>query len=539
MTAAVDIALRASLVVLVALTTSVALHRRSAALRHWILAAGILAAATVAPLGRALPSWDFALQRATPIDLGIASLITPATSNGIDPVTTMAARAHVEESAGGMSVASILNTSWALGAAVASLLMVLSLVRLARLTRTATAVADRRWTEATDELRQLLNVGPQVQVLRTNQPGLIGTCGWRRPRVLLPPECDSWSDDRIRIVLGHELAHIRRADWMLQVAAEAVRAVFWYNPLFWMACARLRSESEQAADDAVLEAGVPPPEYAAHLLEIARACRRPLGGGAVVPMARRSTLEGRIAAMLNTTLAHQRPTRRALAAALVVIAGVTVAAASFRGSDQGQPRPLTGTVYDMTGAVLPQVAVTLQNAAGLRQTATTDRFGRFDFGVIAPGRYLLTSTLIGFLPLAQDITLQDARQWDRVITLQVGMLQETVTVIDRRPSGVPPQSTTPAPVGGNIRTPRKTVDIRPGYPEALRAAGIEGVVPIGAVIGADGSVVSVRVLSSRAHPDLTKSAVDAVRQWRFTPTLLNGEAIEVYMTVTVRFSLED
>jgi TonB family protein len=236
---------------------------------------------------------------------------------------------------------------------------------------------------------------------------------------------------------------------------------------------------------------------------------------------------------------HRRPTRRASTIAFVAIVGITVAAASFRASAQIEPRPLTGTVYDMTGAVLPQAALTLEDAGGMRQPATTDRYGRFDLGIIAPGRYLLSATLIGFLPLTQEIVLRDASHWDRVMTLHVGTLQETVTVTDRRPANVPPPAASPAPIGGNIRQPRKVFHVNPIYPQALRDAGLEGVVPLGAVIGADGSIVSVRVLGALAHPELVKSAVDAVRQWRFTPTLLNGEAIDVYMTVTVRFTLED
>ena len=74
---------------------------------------------------------------------------------------------------------------------------------------------------------------------------------------------------------------------------------------------------------------------------------------------------------------------------------------------------------------------------------------------------------------------------------------------------------------------------------AVRDAGIDGVVPLGAVIGVDGRVVSVRGISASAHPALTQAAIDAVRQWEFTPTLLNGQPVEVFMTVTVKFSLED
>ncbi len=539
MIAAVDIGLRASLVVLAALVASAALRRRSAALRHWILAAGMVAAATVAPLGRALPSWDVAFEPAKPIGVALATLAMPVAIEPAQSITMSAAPDSAAVPSGRTSLSQTLNTLWAIGTAVAFALMALNFARLSRVIGTATAMTDRRWTEALENRRQRLQIGGQVSLLRSDRAGLVGTYGWRRPRVLLPPDCDSWSDERIDIVLGHELAHIRRGDWGIQVVAEAVRGVFWYNPLFWIACGQLRCESERACDDAVLDGGVTPADYAAHLLAIARTSRRPLRGNAVVSMARRSTLERRITAMLNTTLVHRRPTRRASTIALASIVGITVAAASFRASAQVEPRPLTGTVYDMTGAVLPQAALTLADASGMRQSATTDRDGRFALGVIAPGRYLLSASLIGFLPVTQEITLRDASQWDRVLMLHVGTLQETVTVSERRPASAPPQAPSPVPVGGNIRTPRKVLNVNPIYPQALRDAGLEGVVPLGAVIGADGSIVSVRVLGAHSRPELVKSAVDAVRQWRFTPTLLNGDAIDVYMTVTVRFTLED
>ena len=81
--------------------------------------------------------------------------------------------------------------------------------------------------------------------------------------------------------------------------------------------------------------------------------------------------------------------------------------------------------------------------------------------------------------------------------------------------------------------------MRPVYPAAMRAAGREGVVPIEAIIGRDGTVTTVRVLSAQVHPDFAIAAVDAVRQWRFSPTLLNGAPIEVVMTVSVTFNLSD
>ena len=93
-------------------------------------------------------------------------------------------------------------------------------------------------------------------------------------------------------------------------------------------------------------------------------------------------------------------------------------------------------------------------------------------------------------------------------------------------------------VGGSVRAPRKTLDVKPVFPASMREAGRSGIVPLEAMIGRDGTVTSVRVVSAGAHPDFAVAAVDAVRQWRFTPTLLNGQPVDVVMSVTVRFDLE-
>jgi TonB family protein len=94
----------------------------------------------------------------------------------------------------------------------------------------------------------------------------------------------------------------------------------------------------------------------------------------------------------------------------------------------------------------------------------------------------------------------------------------------------------PLRVGGNIAPPTKSRDVRPVYPEDAKAARVQGVVIIEATVGPDGNVSDARVL--RSIPMLDQAAVDAVMQWGFTPTLLNGQAVPVIMTVTVNFRLE-
>ena len=91
-------------------------------------------------------------------------------------------------------------------------------------------------------------------------------------------------------------------------------------------------------------------------------------------------------------------------------------------------------------------------------------------------------------------------------------------------------------VGGVIPAPQKLFDVRPVYSENAQAAGIQGTIILGVVIGEDGAVTETVVL--RSIPELDQAAVDAVRQWRFEPTLVNGEPVEVEMNVTVQFSLQ-
>jgi periplasmic protein TonB len=99
----------------------------------------------------------------------------------------------------------------------------------------------------------------------------------------------------------------------------------------------------------------------------------------------------------------------------------------------------------------------------------------------------------------------------------------------------PAPAVKPLPVGGNVRPPQRLHEVAPQYPGIARSSGVSGVVILEAVIAEDGSVRDLRVL--RSIPLLDQAAIDAVKQWRFTPTLLNDRPVPVVMTVTVRFTL--
>ncbi len=526
-----DAAIRSSVVLLAGLALSAALRNRSAALRHLVLGATIFVAAAMLPLGRVLPTWDLPADppQVTSVGDEVSIVMVPAAAPRNEPAA--------------VSSLPILAMVWALGFVATATVLVTGFVRVTRVAARATAARDETWTRIAGEVSASYGLTRPIDIRQTDESDLLATWGLFRPRVLLPSHARAWEADRIRLVLRHELAHIRRHDWVVQTIAEAIRTIYWFNPLVWIACTKLRRESELACDDAVLDTGVSARDYAAHLLEIARICRRTGPGWAsAIPMARPSTLERRIAAMLNPRLNRRALSRLGAATVVALLLAIALPTAAFR-TDQATPLPFTGSIYDTSGGVLPAVKLTLESDQHAKAEATTDSGGRFLFPSVQPGRYTLTTSLAGFRQLRQEVDLRTARDWDRAITLPVGDLRETITVTEQRVPAQPSSASQPGPlpvrVGGNVRAPRKLVDVRPVFPKTMRDAGREGLVPLEAVIAKDGSVLSVRVLSAQVHPDFVASAIDAVRQWRFDATLLNGQAVEVLMTVSVQFTLSD
>ena len=536
MTLLIGLAIRSSVILALGLVLSACLSKRSAALRHRVLAAALLGAILVVPSGLALPEWTVTLPAtATPVGPAV-TLMDP----GEAPAMAMTVPAPTRP-----QTLSPLVVTWAAGVLVGCGALVTGLFRVSRVAARAVRISDARWLEVLDTVAARYGLTRTIAIAQTDSPGLLATWGMLRPQVLLPPDAQHWTTDRIPVVLSHELAHIHRHDWLVQLGAEILRTILWFNPLAWIVCTRLRRESEQACDDAVLGTGVAARDYATHLLDLARQCRRPGSHWAsAVPMAHPSTLERRIAAMLNARLDRRAPSRRVMATLGIGLLLVTLPAGSLR-ARQTHQAALSGTIYDASGAVLPGVQVTLVDANDNKWMATSDASGRFGkpLPVVGSGKYVLEVALPGFRALRQAFELRDPRDWDRAITLQVGDLSETITIRESRVAAPEPPAVPEGPqrirVGGNVRAPRKVKDVRPTYPASMREAGLTGIVPIEAVIAADGTVSSVRVLSAQVHPDFAIAAVDAVRQWRFTPTLLNGQAVDVVMTVSVRFDLSE
>jgi beta-lactamase regulating signal transducer with metallopeptidase domain len=154
--------------------------------------------------------------------------------------------------------------------------------------------------------------------------------GILRSRLVLPAAARNWSGEQLRSVLLHELAHIERRDPLAQLVTQFACALHWFNPLAWLAARRLGVERERACDDLVLASGVRPSDYAGHLLEVvtglssvrwARSCG--------LAMARTSSLEGRLVAVLGKNVNRRGVPAGLAASALAIAAGIAVPIAMF------------------------------------------------------------------------------------------------------------------------------------------------------------------------------------------------------------------
>ena len=317
-------------------------------------------------------------------------------------------------------------------------------------------------------------------------------------------------------MLSHELAHIRRGDWIVQLSAELLRAIYWFNPLLWLACRRLRLESEHACDDEVMSRGVEGTDYATHLIELARALnqRRHIWFPAPA-MARPSSLERRVRAMLNVAsrswshfAGHPRGDLRA---ALRRHGG--------RGRRAERLCQLSAArIADESGRGIPGTTVVLANEARqAKYEVKTNAIGRFEF-VGSAGRETTASKrrAWGFSRLKDAVTVS-GQNLQRNYTLKLGTLQETINVIMRRSAGGDPravdvqgaarmpdaQECVASGAGGQIVPPKKIrTSLRP-IRSTLRGTGTSGSVVMQGRIALDGYLTDISVVGD-AHPDLAQ-----------------------------------
>ena len=360
--------LKATLILIAALGITLAMQRTSAGARHLVWLVTLVALALIPALTawgplrlEILPAREIA--SAPPAQRQVISagtngqLVLSAPESSV-PAASATATPPAAASDGGIlaslrdaSIGSLALGLWAVitfGILVSltwSALVVRGIVRRSR------TLDERSWLTPLYEVSDRLGLQEPPRLLLSHDAKMPFACGLATPTIVLPAECESWSQERRLAVLLHELAHVRRRDMIGHTLGRLVCAVYWFHPLVWTAARQLRAESERACDDLALACGTRATDYAEHLLDIVTSVRREGTPMVALAMARRKEFEGRMLAILDPELRHSTPSRgqsAMLIGTLAVISIVVGAAAPAPASARQAVAPDSSRVAIVT-----------------------------------------------------------------------------------------------------------------------------------------------------------------------------------------------
>lgn len=238
---------------------------------------------------------------------------------------------------------------WPVGVALVMGRVLLGHLSLWSLRRRCTRVTRGDAYDQLARLRGELGVRRRVELLSSPSRAMPMTWGFLRPRVLLPEQAEAWTAGRRRDVLLHELAHVKRWDCLTQLMAQTACALYWFNPLAWVASRRMQVERERACDDRVITSGAEPGAYARHLLQSVGLAPAVRLAGAAIAMARPSTLEERVRAIVNPEVSRSGLTARGGVAVVLLLVSAVIPAAALKAQQAPPDAPPAGRGSGLTG----------------------------------------------------------------------------------------------------------------------------------------------------------------------------------------------
>ena len=310
-----SILLKATIILAAGLAATRLSRTARASVRHLVMASAFVALVAV-------PAWLAGAPTVT-VDVPIAPSPQASTLTVAPPARSAAVPSEVgvaqQGTARQFSVPSVLRAVWLLGVVVFLIPVFSALWRLSMIRRTGIPMTWRR-TEVTT-LAEASGLRRPIELLEHEGVPAPMTFGVSRPVIVLPPDAREWDDAELRRALMHELEHIKRGDWLMQILARVVAAAYWFHPLVWAAWRRLCLEAERSCDDAVV-ISEERTDYAEQLVTLAqRMSATPVQP--MLGMANRSDLSARVTAVLDERL-HRGRAGMALAAGTMAAAALVV-----------------------------------------------------------------------------------------------------------------------------------------------------------------------------------------------------------------------
>jgi beta-lactamase regulating signal transducer with metallopeptidase domain len=322
---------KATVIILAALLIARLASRARAAARHVVMATAFAALLALPILVAIIP----AIAIEVPAAPRAESIATIERSPSVtSPVSAVSPAETTRTSAWpNVSVGQALRLTWVAGTIVFLLPVVAALWRLSMIRRTGLPVAWHRAELA--RLADARGVSLPVELLEHEAvPGPM-TFGISKPVIVLPLDAREWSEAELRCALMHEIEHIQRGDWLMQIVARTVAAFYWFHPLVWTAWRRLCLEAERSCDDAVVMSEERT-EYAEQLVTLAqRMSSTPVQP--MLGMANRSDLSTRVTAVLDDRLRRGRAGFMLAAGTVTAAAAIVISVAPVRAISRTEP----------------------------------------------------------------------------------------------------------------------------------------------------------------------------------------------------------
>jgi beta-lactamase regulating signal transducer with metallopeptidase domain/HEAT repeat protein len=304
---------KATALLVLALAVTFGLRRAPAGARYVVWLA-TLATLLLVP---AVSQWSPLTLRILPSETSVLASIAPDPASA--PVVSPPPRpVATSPSTPGVSAAprtefSATKTLMLVWGSIGALLLgwlLLGALAVRRIVSRARVLNDEAWLGPMYDVADRLDLDHAPRLVMSPVIEMPFACGILRPTIVLPISAEQWSPERRRVVLFHELAHVRRRDLIGHTLGRIVCAFYWFHPLVWSAAKHLRAESERACDDLVLACGgARASDYANHLLEIVTAVRVQGAPATALPMANKREFEGRMLAILDPAVKRATPTR--------------------------------------------------------------------------------------------------------------------------------------------------------------------------------------------------------------------------------------
>jgi TonB family protein len=435
--------------------------------------------------------------------------------------------------------------------------------------------------------------GVRVTVLLSDAIHSPVTFGFRSPTIILPISFKELSEPCKQAVLCHELLHVRRFDWVVIIAEEILCSIFWFHPAIWWLLSRVHLSREQAVDYEVVQLTGSRQPYLDSLLEFART-HTDLNTVPAPLFLREHHLVQRVALLLKeVSMSRSRLTVSMIGISALLIVTVRLAAGCFplTGSpvlaqEQNSETKALQRAPIRVGANIqesklihkvepdyPERAIRERMEGTVRLTITVDGEGQVfeirtepennpileEAAVAAVKQWRYSPTLLNNKPVSVMATVKvvfkingdggkavhpvESRNPDRAkdqgADLKPGSSPTRVSIPGQYySSDIQPPRRAAIRVGGNIQESKLVHKVEPVYPEQARQERLEGTVRLAVTINEEGFVSEI-VAAPGNYEVLEAAAIDAVKQWRYSPTYLNGEPVPVTATVTVVYVLRD